>query len=194
MDTTTELQRWLDLLHADDETARERLIARAVERLRQHASRMLRSWPLVKRSEDTGDVLHGSYLRLDRCLREVKPANVRHFFALATEMIRRELLDLAKKHCRSDAVVARVPHNAPELDGSASECDGPLDTAQWAEFHERVEALPEEEREVFGLLYYERMTQAEAAEVLSVSERTVLRRWHKARLKLREVLADGALG
>lgn len=190
MNTTTELQRWLDLLHSGDETARERLIARAVQRLEQHTRRMLRSWPLVRQSEDTGDILNGSYLRLDRCLREVIPENVRHFFALATEMIRRELLDLAKRHRRSDAVVARVPHDAPELDGQTDESEGPLDLAKWSEFHERVAGLPDEEKEAVALVYYQGLTQDEAAEVLGVSARTILRRWHRARMRLREVLWD----
>ena len=45
-------------------------------------------------------------------------------------------------------------------------------------FEHTVDALPEEEREVVNLIWYEGMSQPEAAEVLGVSSRTVLRRWH----------------
>ncbi len=57
-------------------------------------------------------------------------------------------------------------------------------------FHEKVSALPEEERELFGILWYEGLTQDQAAELLGVSIRTVKRRWQSARLKLIDAL-DG---
>jgi RNA polymerase sigma-70 factor (ECF subfamily) len=58
----------------------------------------------------------------------------------------------------------------------------------WARFHEQVEALPGEEREVFNLLWYEGLSQGEVAALLGVGLRTVKRRWQKARLLLYEGL------
>ncbi len=60
----------------------------------------------------------------------------------------------------------------------------------WMAFHEAVERLPVEEREVFGLLWYRGMTHAQAAEVLGVATKTVQRRWASARLMLQDAL-DG---
>jgi RNA polymerase sigma-70 factor (ECF subfamily) len=60
--------------------------------------------------------------------------------------------------------------------------------AAWAEFHRRAEGLPPEEREVFDLLWYQGLSQAEAAAVLGVSDRTAKRRWQAARLRLHEAL------
>ena len=57
-------------------------------------------------------------------------------------------------------------------------------------FHEAVERLPAEERDVFGLLWYQGMTHAQAAEVLGVATKTVQRRWASARLLLQDAL-DG---
>ena len=57
-----------------------------------------------------------------------------------------------------------------------------------SDFHEKVEALPDDEREVFDLLWYQGITQAEAARVLNVTERTIQRRWQAARLSLYEKL------
>jgi len=51
-----------------------------------------------------------------------------------------------------------------------------------------VEALPDDEKEVFDLLWYQELTQAEAAALLNVSERTIKRRWASARLRLHEIL------
>jgi len=50
----------------------------------------------------------------------------------------------------------------------------------WSEFHEHVEKLPDDEREVMDLLWYQGLTQEEAAAVLKVSDRTVKRRWQSA--------------
>ena len=55
---------------------------------------------------------------------------------------------------------------------------------EWTEFHEQVEMLPEEEQEVFNLLWYEQLTHEQAAEVLGVTTRTVRRRWQDARYRL----------
>ena len=67
--------------------------------------------------------------------------------------------------------------------------DDPARLAAWGEFHERIGSLPDEERAVFDLIWYQGLSQAEAATLLNVSERTVKRRWQAARLKLHEALA-----
>ncbi len=41
---------------------------------------------------------------------------------------------------------------------------------------------------MFDLLWYQQLSQAEAAQLLNVSERTVKRRWASARLKLHDAL------
>jgi DNA-directed RNA polymerase specialized sigma24 family protein len=48
----------------------------------------------------------------------------------------------------------------------------------------------EEEREAFGLVRLQGLTQTEAAEVLAVSPKTVQRRLNRARLLLAEELDD----
>jgi len=64
----------------------------------------------------------------------------------------------------------------------------PSKLAQWREFHEQVEALPTDEQEVFNLLWYQGLSQAEAAALLNMSERTLQRRWQAARLKIFDAL------
>lgn len=175
--TTTELQRWLDLLKSGDDQGRTRLLDRACERLRNLARRMLRGYPSVRRWEETGDVLNAAMLRLFRALLEVQPESLRHFFNLAAQQIRRELIDLARQHARLTGQAelnAEVP----------TDRDEPGTLAQWTEFHAKVEGLPDEEREVFSLIWYEELTQAEVADLLKVSTRTVIRRWQNARCLL----------
>ena len=73
--------------------------------------------------------------------------------------------------------------------GPADAREGPASLAQWAELHELMDGLPPEEREVVGLLFYQGLSQAEAAEVLGVSLRTVQRRWHDALCRLHRAWA-----
>jgi RNA polymerase sigma-70 factor (ECF subfamily) len=179
-DTTAKLQHWLDLMRAGDDRARTELCSHACERLRKLARRMLRGYPLVRRWEQTDDVLQNAMLRLYRALAEVTPDSLRHFYSLAALQIRRELLDLAKHHARRDA---DEPPAAEPADGNE-----PSSLVEWSEFHRLVETLPAEEREVFDLLWYEELSQAEAAHVLGVSVRTVIRRWQAARIRLQQGL------
>ena len=51
-------------------------------------------------------------------------------------------------------------------------------------------ALPAEERDVVGLLFYHGLPQAEAAALLGVTVRTVQRRWQAALVKLHRILND----
>ena len=60
--------------------------------------------------------------------------------------------------------------------------DDPSRLAAWAEFHHAIESLCEADRELFDLLWYQGLTQAEAAAVLGLSERTVHSPWLAARV------------
>jgi DNA-directed RNA polymerase specialized sigma24 family protein len=53
-----------------------------------------------------------------------------------------------------------------------------------------IDRLPEDEREVFGLVRLQGLTKAEAAKVLDVSTKTVQRRLNRARILLAEELDD----
>ena len=53
-----------------------------------------------------------------------------------------------------------------------------------------IDDLPEAEREVFDLVGIQGLTHAEVAAVVAVSEKTVQRRLHRARILLAKQLAD----
>jgi DNA-directed RNA polymerase specialized sigma24 family protein len=53
-----------------------------------------------------------------------------------------------------------------------------------------IEALPEDEREVFNLVRIQGMSPADAAEVIGVSTRTVHRRLNQGLMLLEERLGD----
>jgi RNA polymerase sigma-70 factor (ECF subfamily) len=196
---TVHLQRCLDRLQAGEAAARDELLDRACGRLTHLTRRLLKDHPSVRRWEETGDVLQNALLRLCRALQGEVPTSVRGFFRLSATVIRRELIDLARHYYGPQGLGA---HHASHLDQDRSDAASPAqepaerthepsELAMWGEFHQQVEALPEDEREVFDLLWYQGLSQGEAAELLGVSERTVQRRWQAARVAVFRALHGG---
>lgn len=186
---TTKLQRWLDVLRRGNVEARNEVIAHTCERLRGLTHRMLRGYRRLRRWSETDDVLQNALLRLHRALAEVHPESVRQFYALATAQIRRELIDLSRHFLGPEGQGAKHDTDDGEAAGKEPDRLGEPDTLEgWTSFHEQVGKLPDEEREVFGLLWYEGLTQPEAASILGVSLATVKRRWQSARLLLHRAM------
>ena len=191
--SNTQLQSLIDLA-ADDEAARQALLHHACDRLLRLTRRMFHDFPNLRRWEQTDDVFQNAMIRLHRSLADVKPESVLHFFNLAAVQIRRELLDLVKHHFGPNG-----PGNNHHSDGLPpgnaggalhGQTDEPHDPQQWSEFHGQVESLPDEEQEIINLIWYEGLSQVEAAKLLDISVRTVKRRWQSARMKLYEVLCE----
>ena len=112
--------------------------------------------------------------------------STRDFFRLAATQVRRQLIDLARQRIPRTAGLGEdasesTPHAGLEKPDSSG---GPPLLSMWLEFHGKVEALPEQEREIWDLLWYQGLTQAEAAAVLGLSLATLKRRWLAARLPL----------
>jgi RNA polymerase sigma-70 factor (ECF subfamily) len=190
---TVHLQNCLDRLHGGDEAARKELLEGTCERLTQLTRTMLQDYRRLKRWEETDDVLQNALVRLYRALQEVTPSSLGDFYRLATLQIRRELIDLSRHYYgpqgrgrlhASNVAEEDLLESHPPAYEQADSSDGPARLAVWSEFHRQVEALPEEEREVFDLVWYQGLQHTEAATVLNVSARTVKRRWHSACLKL----------
>lgn len=188
---TTETAGWLERLRAGEPDAAPRLIEHSCERLRGLAHRMLRRFPQVQRWEQTDDVFCAAVTKLQRALETVTPESSRHFYNLAAVQMRRVLVDFARHYYGADGLGAHheTVRVDPEQDGapkyeSPDSRGEPASLNEWTEFHQLVETLPDEEREVFDLLWYQQLTQEQAAEILGVAVRTVRRRWQDARFKL----------
>ena len=153
---------------------------------------MRKDFPSLGDLHETGDILHDAYPRLHKALEQMLPQTVRDFYGLAALQIRRVLIDLCRR-LRGRSGQRRPPvqiagsETSPAMDIEEKTYD-PGQLAHWAEFHEAVERLPEQEREVVDLLWYQELSQEEAAEVLGVDKSTVKRRWRHAREKLAGVL------
>ena len=196
--TTQSIQRWLDEAATGNAEAREQLLGRACDRLMKLTRKLIRGFPQVHRWEETDDVFQNAILRLCRALDDASPRDARHFFRLSAMQIRRELIDLSRRYQgpqgmgvhhatqpfrqNADASHEPLPHEAVEASAD------PQRIAEWTELHQQIEQLPDEQREVFDLLWYQGLSQEEAAEVLSTSVRTIKRRWRTAKLAVHEFL------
>jgi RNA polymerase sigma factor (sigma-70 family) len=184
----TALQGLIDLANAGDPASREALLDHACDRLLRLTRKIFHCSGDLRRWEETADVFQNSMLRLHQALSKVKVESVRHFFNLAALQIRRELIDLARHHFGPEGIGHNhhTDQQAPDERGGSvyGLAEEPEDLSDWTEFHERVERLPDDEREIVNLLFYEALTQDDAAKLLGVNVRTVKRRWQSARLKL----------
>ena len=131
------------------------------------------------------EILDAVVERLLKAMRSVHPQTVRQFFALVNQHMRWELNDVARRldeqpsalELREDLVAA------PASSGSVL-------TPEGRRMLDAIDQLPEEEREVFGLMHVQGLMTGEAAQVLGVSVRTVQRRLNRSLLLLARVLDD----
>lgn len=166
------------------------LLARSMDRLYILCSSMLfRGYPrltLPPLNLQVDEMLSALVERLLKALRDARPTSVRHFFALASQHMRWELNDLAR----------RLDNQEPVLELRESGIVAPAESTE-SQLNPRtrrildaIENLPDEEREVFNLVRIQGMTQNEAAELLDVSPKTVYRRLVRGLSLLTSQLAD----
>jgi RNA polymerase sigma factor (sigma-70 family) len=186
---TTELHDLVGRIQAGDRHAAEELISRSALRLEERASQMLRHFPSVKRWEQTGDILQNALQRLLRTLREVCPDSVSGFFRLAAQSIRRELLDMTRRYRGPLYDVVKLDSLPDGTIGLPSQ-EELRNLECWAAFHEAVGRLPDDEKAVIELGFYEGLGKEEIARVLTVDVRTVRRHWNRAKRRLVDELGD----
>lgn len=186
-ETTIRIQKCLDRLKGGDPSARDDLMAHACGRLDLLARRIFADFSKLKRWVDCEDVLQNACIRLTRAIGSQTPGSTREFFRLAALQIRRELLDLARHYYGPEGIGAHYSScegSSIAPVGMDDSTQDPARLAEWTEWHDAVGKLPEEEREVFDLMWYHGLTQPEVAGVLDISLRTVKRRWQRTRLLL----------
>lgn len=179
------IARCLARLASGETSARADLLGVCVARLQVIASRMLADYPVVRRWHDTGDLLQGVLMRLHRALGTIRPATPRDLLALATTHMHRELIDLARQLAGPRSHASHHDTNSLRIAGDLQHTDlasaGNDELERWEAFHEAIEGLPDEQREVFRLVWYFGCDQTQVAEMMNCSIRTVKRHWQAAR-------------
>jgi RNA polymerase sigma factor (sigma-70 family) len=190
-DAPSSLGLLLNRHKGGDPAAINDIIIHSQERLKRLTRQMLQRFPGVQQWEETSDVFHNVLIKLTAALRKLTFETTTDFLRLTACHIRRELLDLAKK-CRpilaggpggdssGPAQVVDKPHST----------DDPYNLTQWEEVHSKIDQMEHDERQLFDLLYYQDLTQPEAAELLGIPLRTLKRKWQYARQKFMRLLGN----
>jgi RNA polymerase sigma-70 factor (ECF subfamily) len=192
------LEELFPAIAAGDGAARDEVVGIVVERMRRIAHRMLRSFRHVRRWDDTDDILQNAAIRFLRALDDTTPADPRHLVNIATLQIRRELVDLARKHRGPESYAMNHQSNSVVMQGEVvMHVDVAADphatggeSERWSAFHAAAAALPAEERQVFDLAWFLGADQTEVARHLGCSVRTVKRRWEIVKRHLRAACGD----
>ena len=128
---------------------------------------------------------HEAFLRLFGT-RQVGWQNRAHFFAVASQLMRRILVEHARKRqtVKRGALPTRV--TLAEADTSVEPLD--VDVVALHEALTELEEVDSRQSRVVELRYFGGLNMQETAEVLNVSEATVKRDWRVAKLWLRRAL------
>ena len=185
-ETTNEITEQLIAWSHGDEAALDKLIPAVYQELRRMADYYLRS-------EDSGHTLqptalvHEAYLRLiDQT--KVEWVNRSHFFGVAAQMMRRILVDHAKaKHrVKRGGTTPRV--SLDETINLSSERAAELVALDDA--LKVLDGLDERKSRIVELRYFGGLTVDETAQVLGVSDKTVMRDWNLAKAWLYQQLSQ----
>jgi RNA polymerase sigma-70 factor (ECF subfamily) len=201
-ESTAVLQGHLQRAVTGDAEARERLLELTRDRLMRHARRFLHGrYARLEPFAQTDDVVQQLYIKIlqnqDRFWVNARGEPVRtlaEYFGHTSASMRDVLCDqLRKAYGRDDNYPVALPLDAgpsntgPRHDPLSSTLDAKK-LRCWTEFHEAVARLPDGLRAVFDLLWYQEMSQAEAAELLGAAVPTIKLRWMKARLQVQQAL------
>ncbi len=184
-------------LGLDHPQAIGRLVPRVYGELRRMASRHL-----AKERRDhtwqTTELVHEVFLKLVG-RSDLRLEDRLHFFSLAAILMRRVLVDYArrakadKRIDRSRIVVIEELEGQEPASRVAAGRGPDLDILALDRALTRLSELDQERAKVVELRYFGGLTLPETAEALGVSEATVSRRWRAARLWLRrEIRRQGA--
>jgi RNA polymerase sigma factor (TIGR02999 family) len=182
----SELTHLFDAVNAGDRAAVDRLMVVMYQELRQLAHRRLSASPRGPTLETTG-LVHESYLRFLSAGR-LRVTDRAHFMAYSSRVMRSIIIDLARTHRaeRHGGGALQVTLNT-EVADEAQRSD-----EQLIRINEVLEELGKSEPrlvQVVEMRYFGGLNENEIAEMLGLTERTVQRDWHKARLLLSAALA-----
>ena len=196
--STVAVQNCLDRLGMNEEAATRDLLNVAMNRLRMISRKILADIPGIKRWDSTDDLLQNGLLRLWKAVEKHHPSTPVDFFRLAAHIIRHEMIDLARSRFGPHGWGAN--HHSPAVRSGERGCSlleqvvpnpdshDPEKLQAWTEFHTYVENLPDAERLLFDLLWYQGLSMAETSVLLEIPLRTLSRHWALARVRLSETL------
>lgn len=180
-----DVTRWLLCWSQGDEAALDQLFPLVYDELRRLAAARLRR----ERKDHTLEPLslvHEAYLRLVDQQR-TEWANREQFFAVSARIMRRVLIDHARRHVsskRGGAAQRLAIENMDQLPAHRSSDWLDLDDA----LHRLADWDPEQSR-IVEMHFFGGLTHEEISSALGLSVPTVIRRWRLARARLYRYLS-----
>jgi RNA polymerase sigma factor (TIGR02999 family) len=172
---TALLHRWQE----GDGDAAERLLPLVYAELRRIAGRYLARERVGHTLQSTA-LVHEAYLRLvDQ--RRVDWQGRAHFFGLAARIMRRILVDHARRGRRLKRGSGARNIGLEGLEVAAGAAADPVDALTLDRALHELEELDERQARIVELRFYGGLTVEETAEVLQLSPATVKREWAMAR-------------
>jgi RNA polymerase sigma factor (TIGR02999 family) len=182
-DITRILHEWND----GDNAAKERLLAFVYDELKSQARYLMSS----ERSDHTLQptaLVHEAFLRLSE-QSGVRWQNRIHFYRIASRLMRQILIDHARRYASAKRGSRTIHFSLDDLQIPVEERADSLLALN--DVLNRLEELDTQQADIVEMRFFGGMTNAEIAEELGISERTVSRDWQAARLWLyRELSGD----
>ena len=178
---TQMLQEWRE----GTDHVLDQLLPLVYSELRRQAARHLRHERRDHTLQTTA-LIHEAYLKLAG-QRNVRWESRTHFFAIASQAMRRILVDYAraKKRAKRGGDDIRISLEAAEPLGNVGR---PIDLIALDEALTRLAALDERQSRLVELRYFSGLSLEETATILGVSRATAAREWNLARAWLHREL------
>ena len=174
-----QITRLLHEWQGGSQDALDRLIPLVYDELHTLASRQLtREWRHDRLQ--TTAVVNEAYLKLFG-QREIDWQNRGHFFAIAAQLMRRILVDHARRQLRQKRGSGDV---AVELDEGLAAPDAPIDAVDALDLDralDKLEQLDPDQARIVEMRFFGGLTVEETAAALSISPATVKREWALAK-------------
>lgn len=176
------LKQWSD----GDERALDRLTPLVYEELRSQAARYLRR-ERPGHTLQTTALINEAYLRLIDA-KEVRWQSRAHFFAIAANLMRRILVDHARKRDAEKRGGSQIRLTLDRALAVAKETD--VDLLAIDEALDRLTIIDAQQARVVELRFFSGLTVEETAAALDISPKTVKRDWSVARAWLRREIGS----
>lgn len=178
--TNSEITRILYDWNNGDESAGERLFPIVYEELKRNA-RFLMTKERGNHTLQPTALVHEAFLKLSE-LHEIEWKSRRHFYHFVSKLMRQILVDHVRRHAASKRGNAQIHFSIDDLQLPTEERADSI--VKLDEALNRLARLDAKQEKIVEMRYFGGMTNAEIAEALDISERTVVREWQSARIWL----------
>ena len=177
---TSEITQILLDWNDGDDAAGERLLPIVYQELKRNA-RFLMAKERADHTLQPTALVHEAFLKLTE-LKEIKWKNRVHFYHFVSKLMRQILVDHVRHHTAAKRGSAVIHFSIDDLQIPAEErADSIL---KLDEVLKKLAKFDAQQAKIVEMRYFGGLKNAEVAEALEMSERTVVREWQSARIWL----------